>query len=109
VLEGVNFDNDKATLRPDAVGILERAAIALKEWGDVKVEIGGHTDAVASDDYNQGLSERRANAVRDFLISRGIAADRLTAKGYGESQPIADNGTDEGRAQNRRVELVPQK
>jgi OOP family OmpA-OmpF porin len=109
VLEGVNFDNDKATLRPDAIGILERAAIALKEWGNVKVEIAGHTDAVASDDYNQALSERRANAVRDFLISRGIAADRLTARGYGESQPIADNGTEEGRAQNRRVELVPQK
>jgi OOP family OmpA-OmpF porin len=109
VLEGVNFDNDEATLRPDAIGILERAAIALKEWGNVKVEIAGHTDAKASDDYNQALSERRANTVREFLISKGIAADRLTAKGYGESQPIADNGTEEGRAQNRRVEMVPQK
>jgi OOP family OmpA-OmpF porin len=108
VLEGVNFDNDKSTLRPDAIGILERAAIALKEWGEVKVEIAGHTDAVASDEYNQDLSERRANAVRDFLISKGIAADRLTAKGYGESRPIADNNTEEGRAMNRRVEMIQQ-
>jgi OOP family OmpA-OmpF porin len=108
ILEGVNFDNDKSTLRPDAIGILERAAIALKEWGSVKVEIAGHTDSVSTDAYNQALSERRASAVRDFLISRGIAADRLSAKGYGESTPIADNGTDEGRASNRRVEMIPQ-
>jgi OOP family OmpA-OmpF porin len=109
VLEGVNFDNDQATLRPDAIGILDRAAISLKEWGAVKVEIAGHTDSNNTDEYNQKLSERRANAVRDFLIGKGIAADRLTAKGYGESRPIADNNTEEGRAQNRRVEMVPLK
>ena len=107
VLEGVNFDNDMATLRPEAIGILDRAAIALKEWGSVKVEIGGHTDSVGTDEYNQALSERRAYAVRDYLISKGVAADRLTAKGYGESKPVADNGTAEGRFQNRRVEMVP--
>ena len=109
ILEHVNFDFDKSTLRPDAIGILDKAAIALKEWGDIKVEIAGHTDWVGTDEYNQALSERRANAVRDYLISKGIDADRLTAKGYGESQPIADNGTAEGRATNRRVEMVPQK
>jgi OOP family OmpA-OmpF porin len=108
ILEGVNFDNDKSTLRPDAIGILDKAAIALKEWGDVKVEIAGYTDSVASDEYNQALSERRANAVRDYLVSKGIAADRLTAKGYGETNPIADNSTAEGRAMNRRVEMVQQ-
>jgi OOP family OmpA-OmpF porin len=109
ILEGVNFDNDKATLRPEAIGILDQAAATLKEWGEVKVEVAGHTDSVASDAYNLQLSDRRANSVRDYLISRGVAADRLTAKGYGESMPIADNTTEEGRAKNRRVELIPQK
>ena len=107
ILEGVNFDNDKATLRPESISTLDKAAATLKEWGDVKVEVAGHTDSVASDDYNMELSMRRANTVRDYLIGRGIAADRLTAKGYGESQPVADNATDEGRFKNRRVELVP--
>ena len=107
-LEGVNFDNDQATLRPDASAALDRAAESLKQWGNVKVEVAGHTDAKASDDYNMQLSERRANAVRDYLIGKGVAADRLSAKGYGESQPVADNDTEEGRAKNRRVELIPQ-
>lgn len=107
ILEGVNFDNDKATLKPEAMATLDQAAATLKEWGNVRVEVAGHTDSKASDAYNQALSERRARAVRDYLISRGIAAERLTAKGYGESQPIADNATEEGRARNRRVELVP--
>lgn len=107
-LEGVNFDNDKATLRPEAMVILDQAAETLKEWGDVKVEVAGHTDSSASDAYNLQLSERRANAVRDYLISKGVAAERLTAKGYGESMPVADNSTAEGRFKNRRVELVPQ-
>lgn len=109
ILEGVNFDNDKATLRPEAFAILDRAAETLKEWGDMKVEIAGHTDSAASEGYNIILSERRARAVRDYLIGRGIAAERLTAKGLGESQPIADNSTEEGRFKNRRVELIPQK
>ena len=108
-LEGVNFDNDKATLRPDAYGILDKAAATLKEWGDVKVEVAGHTDSRSDDDYNMKLSQRRAEAVRTYLIGKGVAADRLTAKGYGESTPIADNETEEGRFKNRRVELVPQK
>ena len=108
VLEGVNFDNDQATLRPEAMATLDQMAATLKEWGNVKVEVAGHTDARASDDYNMKLSERRANAVRDYLVSKGVAADRLTAKGYGESQPVADNETEEGRYKNRRVELIPQ-
>jgi outer membrane protein OmpA-like peptidoglycan-associated protein len=107
-LEGVNFDNDRAVLRPEAYGILDRAAASLKEWGDVKVEVAGHTDSSNNDDYNQALSQRRAEAVRSYLIIKGVSANRLTAKGYGESQPVADNGTEEGRFKNRRVELVPQ-
>jgi OOP family OmpA-OmpF porin len=109
VLEGVNFDNDKATLRPESSAILDKAAAALKEWGDVKVEVAGYTDDRSTDEHNLKLSQNRAETVRSYLISNGVDANRLTAKGYGESQPIADNNTEEGRFKNRRVELVPQK
>lgn len=108
VLEGVNFDNDSAELRPESFAILDAAAATLKEWGEVKVEVAGHTDSVNTDAYNLALSQRRADTVRDYLIGRGIAADRLTAKGYGESSPVAEDDTAEGRFKNRRVELVPQ-
>jgi len=107
-LEGVNFDNDSASLRPESIVILDNAAVTLKEWGEVKVEVAGHTDSVHSDAYNLKLSQRRAEAVRAYLIKQGVAADRLTATGYGESKPVADNKTAAGRAKNRRVELIPQ-
>ncbi len=107
-LEGVNFDNDSAKLRPESFAILDNAAATLKQWGEVKVEVAGHTDSVSSDEYNQALSQRRAETVRAYLIDKGVAADRLTAKGYGEANPVADNATAEGRFKNRRVELVPQ-
>lgn len=106
VMEGVNFDFDKAVIRQEDIPKLDRDVATLKEWGDVKVEVAGHTCNIGTDEYNLGLSQRRAEAVRDYLISHGVSADRLTAKGYGESQPIADNSTREGRIQNRRVELV---
>jgi outer membrane protein OmpA-like peptidoglycan-associated protein len=109
VLEGVNFDFDKAALRQEDSGSLDNDVATLKSWGDVDIEVAGHTDSMGSDAYNMKLSQQRADAVRNFLISRGVAADRLTAKGYGESQPVADNATDEGRFKNRRVELVPLK
>jgi len=109
VLNDVNFDHDKAVLRPDSSAVLDEAAASLKEWGDIKVEVAGHTDSKSGDKYNQNLSQRRAEAVRTYLIGKGIAADHLTAKGYGESRPVADNATEEGRYKNRRVELVPQK
>lgn len=105
VLEGVNFDFDKATLRQEDRDIIDKNAADLKEWGNIKVEVSGHTDSVGTDRYNMGLSLRRADTVRSYLISKGISADRLVAKGYGESQPIASNDTEEGRFQNRRVEL----
>ncbi len=108
VLEGVNFDNDKATLRPEAYSILDKAAETLKQWGDVKVEVAGHTDSVASEGYNAVLSEKRAQTVCDYLIKMGVEASRLIPKGLGESQPVADNDTEEGRFKNRRVELIPQ-
>ena len=105
VLEGVRFDNDQASLRPEAFAILDKAATGLKNWGDTMIEVAGHTDSNAGDEYNLMLSQRRAETVRDYLISKGIAASRLSAKGYGETMPIADNGTEDGRFKNRRVEL----
>ncbi|HUT77821.1 MAG TPA: OmpA family protein, partial [Polyangia bacterium] len=74
---------------------------------NVSVAVSGHTDSVGADSYNQQLSERRANAVRDVLIADGVAGDRLTATGYGASMPVASNADAAGRAQNRRVELTP--
>jgi outer membrane protein OmpA-like peptidoglycan-associated protein len=109
VLEGVNFDFDKATLRQDDIGTLDDDVATLKSWGDVDIEVAGHTDSMGSDAYNMNLSQQRAEAVRNFLIGKGVAENRLTAKGYGESQPVADNATEEGRFKNRRVELIPQK
>jgi OmpA-OmpF porin, OOP family len=109
VLHGVNFDNNEAVLRLDAYPILDEAVKGLKVWGDVNVEVAGHTDSVGSDEHNMDLSQRRAEAVRAYLIGKGVSADRLIAKGYGESQPVADNDTEEGRFKNRRVELSPVK
>ena len=106
VLEGVNFDFDKAVIRPQDYPILDQNIVALKEWGDVDVEVAGHTCSIGTEEYNLGLSLRRAEAVRNYLVSKGVSADRLTVKGYGESRPVASNDTREGRAQNRRVELV---
>jgi OmpA-OmpF porin, OOP family len=105
VLRGINFDFDKAVIKPEAEPVLDAAVDVLKENPDVKVRVGGHTDSVGTDAYNQGLSERRAKSVRDYLVAHGIDASRLTAVGFGESQPVADNKTKDGRAQNRRVTL----
>ena len=105
-LDGVHFDFDKATLKPEAEVVLNEAAALLNKHERVVVEVAGHTDSMGSEEYNQGLSERRANAVQDYLVSKGVRASRMTAKGYGESMPVASNDTDEGRAENRRVELI---
>lgn len=106
VLRGVNFDFDKATIRPDAARILDEAVATLKAEPDIEVLIVGHTDSIGSEAYNLRLSQRRAQAVRDYLVKHGISAARLKVKGMGESQPVASNDTAEGRAQNRRVELL---
>ncbi|MSQ99266.1 MAG: TonB-dependent receptor [Xanthomonadales bacterium] len=105
-LEGVHFEFDQATLTPEAMAILDKAAGLLQSQEKVVVEVAGHTDSVGSEEYNQKLSERRAIAVKDYLESKGITANRLTAMGYGEAQPVASNDTDAGRALNRRVELI---
>lgn len=106
ILEGVNFEFDSARLRPDAITILDEAVTVLNRRKDISVDVVGHTDSTGTKQYNQGLSERRAKSVYDYFVSKGIAADRLTTKGYGETKPIASNATREGRAKNRRVELV---
>jgi OOP family OmpA-OmpF porin len=105
VLEGVNFATNKADLTLNAKIILDGVAKTLSEWPDVKVEVGGYTDTQGNDAYNQKLSQARAESVMNYLISKGIDASRLTAVGYGEANPIADNNTAAGRAKNRRVEL----
>ena len=111
-LKGVNFDFDKSTLRPDAVAILDEAISILGKYPQLRVEVAGHTDSIGTEEYNQGLSERRAHTVYDYLTGHGIDAGRLVGPtGYGESKPIAPNtnedGSDnpEGRAKNRRTEL----
>ncbi len=106
VLRGVNFDFDKSNIRADAQPILEEACKALKAEPSIDVSCDGYTDSIGSEQYNLGLSKRRANAVRDWLIKCGIPASRLTARGFGETNPVASNETAEGRAQNRRTELV---
>lgn len=105
VIQGVYFDYDKYGLRDDALPRLDEAVATLQRYPEIKVEIAGHTDYFNTDEYNQVLSERRAKTVMDYFISKGVDASRLTAKGYGESSPIADNETEEGQAKNRRVEL----
>lgn len=105
VLRGVTFDFDKAELSSEAEGILDAAVSALKESPDADVVVAGHSDAVGSDAYNLQLSGRRATSVRNYLVESGIDASRLEVQAFGESKPVADNDTAEGRAQNRRVEL----
>ncbi|BDU15802.1 OmpA family protein [Lysobacter auxotrophicus] len=92
-LKGVNFDFDKATLRPDAISILSEATEILKRYPELRVEVAGHTDQCGKDAYNQKLSERRATAVYDYLTSNGVDASRLQGPiGYGESRPLEDKG-----------------
>lgn len=101
----VLFAFDSAELTASAKEQLVAVANRLTGANLVSVKVIGHTDSVGSDQYNQGLSERRARSVADFLASQGVPADKLVAEGMGESRPVADNQTDAGRAQNRRVEI----
>ncbi len=105
-LVGVRFENDSSKLAGDSAAVLDPLAASLKSHPGLQIEVQGHTDAVGSAPYNLKLSQARAEAVREYLLAQGVAAPALTAKGYGESQPVADNATAAGRAQNRRVVLV---
>ena len=108
ILRGVHFDFNKSNIRPDAIPILDEAAEILGKHPDVTVDVNGYCDIIGGVAYNQRLSERRANAVAGYLEGKGIAPNRLVTHGYGKTQFVATNATAEGRAQNRRVELVPQ-
>lgn len=107
VIEGVNFDFDKSTLKPTATNILDGVARKLSEQGEIRYEVAGFTDSVGSDTYNQSLSERRAAVVREYLVAHGVDGEQLTTRGYGEANPVAGNDTQGGRAKNRRVEVRP--
>ncbi|MCQ2091677.1 MAG: OmpA family protein [Fibrobacter sp.] len=105
-LTGVTFKAGSAELVPSSLKTLDAAIAGLKRNPKAKVEVQGHTSSEGGEEYNQKLSEDRANAVRDYMIRRGIAEARLTARGYGFSVPKADNDSEAGRKQNRRIELV---
>lgn len=105
-LEGIVFASGKAAITAESEEILEKAYQTLKAYPDMEVQIQGYTDNTGSNSANMLLSERRAVAVRDYLVQKGIAANRITAKGFGPQSPVADNSTPEGRRQNRRIEFV---
>ncbi|MEJ2274457.1 MAG: OmpA family protein, partial [Woeseiaceae bacterium] len=104
-LPDVKFETNSDRLRPGSDRVLDDAAATLSKYSSLVVEVAGHTDDQGAASYNLGLSERRAKTVRDYLINRGVDASRLSWRGYGEEQPIADNATAEGREENRRVVL----
>ncbi len=106
VTHGINFDVDKATIKPESMGTLNMIVQVLKDNPDVKFEIDGHTDNSGTATHNLTLSQQRADAVKTQLVSMGVDAGRLTAKGFGDTKPISDNNTFEGKANNRRVEFV---
>jgi OOP family OmpA-OmpF porin len=104
-LHGPQFDFNKATLKPDGKKRVDTAVQTMKDEPSLKVSVDGHTDSIGSDAYNLKLSERRAQAVKDYMVSQGVSASRIATHGYGKSKPVADNKTAEGRAENRRVEI----
>lgn len=106
LLRGVNFHYDTADLTQDAMSILDGVAQTLLSYPEIRLEVAGHTDSSGDDAYNLDLSQRRAEAVRSYLISKGVNTDMLGAHGYGEERPVEGNATAAGRAENRRVELL---
>lgn len=106
ILDDCNFETGKADLEEESFAVIDELVAFLKRKEDVRIELGGHTDNVGSPVSNQKLSEARANTVRDYLLSKGIAPERVEAKGYGLSKPVESNKTAEGRAMNRRTEVT---
>jgi outer membrane protein OmpA-like peptidoglycan-associated protein len=104
--EKILFGYDRADLSASSEASLEKLVTILKEYPDTNIEVQGHTDSKGSDNYNQRLSERRANSVSSYLRNKGVSPSRLTTKGYGENAPIASNDSDDGRSQNRRVTFL---
>ncbi|MDQ3031360.1 MAG: OmpA family protein [Myxococcota bacterium] len=106
VLEGILFDSGRATLQAESNPRLDRVVEYMTHMPNVRIRIAGHTDNVGNPRTNQALSEQRAGAVRDYLVSHGIDASRIEAVGYGDQQPVASNDSEEGRQQNRRIEAI---
>jgi OOP family OmpA-OmpF porin len=102
----IRFESGRATIDPDSAGLLDRLIETALRCPTANIEIAGHTDTDGEDAFNQALSEKRAQAVSDYLVKAGLPADRFTATGYGSTQPVATNDTDEGKAQNRRIEFM---
>ena len=105
ILDDVLFDFDKSNVKPAAAAILDRLVAFMNENKDKKAALSGHTDSVGSEAYNQGLSERRVASVKGYVVKKGVDGGRVSGQGFGESKPIADNKTAEGRSKNRRVEI----
>ena len=103
---GITFDVGKSTIKPESMGEINRIVKLMQDNPDLKFSVEGHTDSTGNAASNQTLSEARSKAIVAKLVEMGISADRLTSAGKGQNNPIADNGTDEGRAKNRRVEFV---
>jgi len=101
----VLFDFDKSTIKPEAAQILDRLVAFMNENKDKTVNLGGHTDSIGTEAYNMGLSNRRWMSVKDYVVKKGVDGSRVSGQGFGESKPIADNKTAQGRAKNRRVEI----
>lgn len=104
--DAITFDFAQSAVKPQFYGVLNNLASTLNQFPQTRIQIAGHTDNVGSDASNLQLSQQRANSVRSYLAGSGVAPDRMQAVGYGETRPIADNSTDYGRAQNRRVEIT---
>ena len=102
---GITFDYDSSAVQPQFQPTLNEVASTLAEFPKTYIDIYGHTDSDGSDAYNQGLSERRAQSVANYLALHGVQSARMATRGFGETQPIADNATAQGKAQNRRVEI----
>jgi OOP family OmpA-OmpF porin len=107
-LEGVTFEYNSARLTPDSQQVLNAVATDLRKYPRLKLELQGHTDDKGSDQYNLKLSQQRADSVRIYLMDQGVPGGQLTARGYGETQPIEDNSTEAGRSLNRRVVMFVQ-
>jgi outer membrane protein OmpA-like peptidoglycan-associated protein len=103
--DNIEFQSNTAIILDESFNLLDETAVILNENSDLSIEIGGHSDSAGNEDYNIGLSQRRADAVLIALVNRGVERSRLLAVGYGSSQNIAENNTDEGKQKNRRVEF----
>jgi OOP family OmpA-OmpF porin len=109
ILADVLFDFDRSVVRPEAFPLLDEVALIIVNNPGLRVILEGHTDSIGSEAYNMGLSKRRAEAVKDYLVNKGVSSDQMATVGYGESKPVATNQTKEGRQLNRRTEITPEK